>query len=461
MRIFKLRIAFGLLAAASVPAWAAAPEKQAGVAVIRNVNLVTLDSRGVMEGASVVSRYGKIDAVLAKGATLPEAAVVIDGSGKYLIPGLIDAHVHYEAEQELASFLRYGVTSVFSLGTRDPEMPAMVEAMERQRRGAFVGAHLYATGPSIANHRKLNSPAEVGPYFDELQSKRLTFAKVYNDTSQPVFDEVVRQAKARKMGVFGHLPRGIPIEYVLSHGLDVVAHMEEFFFARFRSTVTDSALPDLKPDWSPDYSVIDPYLAIAREHRVAIIPNLVASYNFRNLWVDESSQIDIDDARYMAKDVIADWRKYNHSHRPLADRRAIREEIKYPFIRTMAYRAQQQGVLLLAGSDSPLPALYPGRSLHQELNLLVAAGLTSEQALKAATVNAGEVAKRAVDPSTCIGVIQAGCEADLVLLDSNPLENIRNVGSIAGVMADGHYYTRAQLDLLRARAAGIGTPSTP
>jgi hypothetical protein len=248
---------------------------------------------------------------------------------------------------------------------------------------------------------------------------------------------------------------------VLSHGLDAVVHMEEFFFARFRSVVTDSALPDLKPDWSPDHSVIEPFLRLARDNRVAIIPNLVASYNFRNLWVDEAGQIDLDDARYMDADIIAEWRQYNHSRRPLAERRAIREEIKYPFIRTMTYRAQQQGVLLLAGSDSPLPALFPGRSLHQELNLLVAAGLTNEQALKAATVNAGEVARRAVDPSTCIGAIRPGCEADLVLLDANPLENIRNVATIAGVMANGHYYSRSNLDRLRALAAGVEPSENP
>jgi imidazolonepropionase-like amidohydrolase len=125
-----------------------------------------------------------------------------------------------------------------------------------------------------------------------------------------------------------------------------------------------------------------------------------------------------------------------------------REEIKAPLIRTLTYRAQNKGILLLAGTDVGLPALYPGRSLHQELFLMVSAGLTNEQALTAATVNGGIITKRYVDSKTCIGSVREGCEADLVLLRTNPLENIRNVGSIVGVMSDGKWYLRETLDRL-------------
>ena len=446
MRACSLWLALAALSSVSAPASSAPP------VVVREVNVVTLDSRGVIESASVVARNGKIDAILAKGEKLPADATVIDGSGKYLIPGLIDAHVHFEAEKELTSFLRYGVTTVFSLGTRDPDMPAMLKAMERQRNGAFVGAHLYATGPSIANHRKIGSAAEVSPFFDYLRANRLSFPKVYNETSQPVFDEVVRQAKTRKMGVFGHLPRRFPIEYSLTHGLNVVVHMEEFFFAKFNDQVTDSALPRLRPDWRPDYNAVYPLLRLARDNQVAIIPNLVASHIFRNWWVDEDKELAIEDAQYLDAEVREGWRKYNYSRRNMPALRQLREEIKYPFISAMTYRAQQEGVQLLAGTDSPIPGAYPGRSLHQELRLLVAAGLSNEQALKAATINAGDVSKRMIDPATCIGAIQVSCEADLVLIDSNPLDDIRNTAAIAGVMADGRWHSKAELDRMVASA---------
>lgn len=458
MRSWALRLgvgAFLAISACSAASAAATPPRQAGVIVIKNVNLVTLDSRGVMEGASLVSRYGKIDAILGKGEALPSASQVIDGSGKYLIPGLIDAHIHFDGEPQLASYLRYGVTTVFSLGTQDSGMPRMLEVLARQRRGAFVGAHLYATGPIVPQQRDIKTPQEVGPFLDYLQQNRLPFVKVYNKVTQPVFDEAVRQAKARNMGVFGHIPRGFPAEYTLSHGINVVAHMEEFFLAPFTATVTDSALPNLKPDWSPDYALGFKLIDLAKANHVAIIPDLVASYNFRALWADQDRELGVDDSKYLGAEAIDEWRKYNYSQRPMQRERQIREEIKYPYIRALTYRAQQQGVRLLTGTDAPLPAIYPGRSLHQELRLLVSAGLTNEQALRAATINGGDVAKRLIDHDTCIGQIATGCEADLVLLDANPLDDIRNSAAIAGVMVDGHYLTRTQLDLLRERAAGL------
>lgn len=435
---------------AALPALASAQAAHAPRTAIRGVNVVTMEERGILPNATVVVRGGRIERILAAGAALPGKAVVIDGAGRFLIPGLIDAHFHFQAERDLLSLLRYGVTTAFSLGDPESMLPDLIRTLGRQKRGEIAGAHLYATGPAIPVHRTLETVAEVAPFMDYLQANGMPFIKVYNDIPQPIFDAIVREARTRHMGVFGHIPRRFPIDYSIGHGLNVVAHMEEFFFAAFQAMVTDSAMPDLPPDWVPDYAKVMPYLDLARANDVAIIPNLVASYNFRALWVDQDKEFALPDARYIDPEILAEWRTKNYAHRNMPALRQVREEIKYPFLRTMTYRAQQKGVLLLTGTDSPLPTLYPGRSLQQELRLLVSAGLTHAQALRAATANGGIAARKWVDPDTCIGVIRAGCEADLVLLRANPLEDIRATADIAGVMADGKWFSTAKIDQLLA-----------
>ena len=363
------------------------------------------------------------------------------------MPGMIDAHVHFGAEHELAGFLRYGVTTVFSLGTRERDIPALIEARRRQSSGALVGARLYATGTTVPSMFELKSVADVAPFMSKLQGQGFEFVKTYNEIPQEILDEIVKEARTRGMGVFSHMPRRFPVKYTLTHGINVLAHMEELFFTEFQGP-RDSALDTLEPDWMPEYAKIGPVLDLFAANDVAIIPNLVASYSFRALWEDEERELSNPDAKYIDPRTMESWRTYNHSRRDRVEKRMQREEIKAPLIRTLTYRAQSKGILLLAGTDVGLPAIYPGRSLHQELFLMVSAGLTKEQALKTATINGGIVAKRFVDSKTCIGSIREGCEADLVLLRANPLENIRNTGSIVGVMNDGKWYLRAELDRL-------------
>jgi imidazolonepropionase-like amidohydrolase len=207
-------------------------------------------------------------------------------------------------------------------------------------------------------------------------------------------------------------------------------------------------LGKLAPDWIPDYGKIDATLDLFVANQVAIIPNLSASLNFQNLWADEDREFSTSDMRYVRPDRLAEWRRTNGARRPQMEKRMVREQIKYPLIRALTYRAAEKGILLLAGSDAPLAALFPGRSLHQELRMLVAAGLSNEQALRTATSNGGMATRKWLDRTACIGVIKTGCEADLVLLSGNPLDDIRNAAAITGVMTNGRWYTSAQLETL-------------
>lgn len=439
-----IRTALIAAALAFAPQLAAAQSQRT---VIRNVNIVTLDERGVIENGALVIRDGRIERVLNPGQRGPRGAAVIDGEGGYLMPGLIDAHMHFNRENELASYLRYGVTTVLSLGDPNDMIEALITARGRQAAGEIIGAHLYATARTIANHAQLETVEDVEPYLVWLQANGFEFVKTYNAIPQPVFDAVVAGARRRGMGVFSHMPREFTPEYALTHGVNVLAHMEEFFFTTFEGP-RDRDLETMRPDWTPDYTRIDPVLDIAAQNGVAIIPNLVASDVFRNLWVDESRALDIPDLERIHPEDAALWRQYNYSRRPQQALRQRREQIKYPLIRTMTYRAQQRGVLLLAGTDAPLPGIFPGRSLHQELRLLVAAGLSNEEALRAATTNGGTVVRRWVDADACIGAIAVGCEADLVLVSANPLEDIRNAEAIVKIFADGRAHTPEELEAL-------------
>lgn len=437
-----------LTAAVALSATTAGASVQAGPpdAVIRNVNIVTLDERGVMADAAVVVRDGRIAEII-DAAVAPAAARVINGQGGWLMAGLIDAHVHYQTNPELAGYLRYGVTTVLSLGSRSPQLEGMIEARRRQGAEDLVGAHLYGTGPAVANGQAIENPDDVPAYLDRLQTDGAGFVKVYNGISQPVFERLVQEARARNMGIFGHMPRGFPVAQALTGGLNVLAHMEELFFTEFGGP-RDADLDAMAPDWAPDLSKVEPLLDLIAENDVIIIPNLAISAGYAGLWRDEGIELSAPDMAYWPEDIASGWREGNYSHRPNIERRIMREQIKYPLIRLLTYRAQQRGILLLTGTDAPLPPMYPGRSLHQELRLLVAAGLTREQALRAATVNGGIAVSRYVDRNACIGVIRPGCEADLVLLRANPLEDIRNTEGVIGVMTDGHWYLRDELDEL-------------
>jgi hypothetical protein len=193
---------------------------------------------------------------------------------------------------------------VLSLGDSEDRIEPLLATRRRQAAGELTGAHLYATGRTIANHIRIETVAEVEPYLDLLQSRGFEYVKTHNEIPRDVFDAVVAGARRRGMGVFGQMPRNCPPEYTLSHGVNVIAHMEEFFFTFFAGP-RDAALESMQPDWTREYSRIDPILDIAARNDVAIIPNLVASDTFQNLWVDESRTLDLPDLASLAPEGAA------------------------------------------------------------------------------------------------------------------------------------------------------------
>jgi imidazolonepropionase-like amidohydrolase len=419
--------------------------------VISHVNVITMDLKStVITDASVEIAGGKVVRIMPNGGPASHTAKVIDGRGRWLMPGLIDSHVHYDEEVELTSYLRKGVTTVISLGDPPEQIARMPQSLAKLNSGELAGPRLYAAGLIISNGIKLSTAAETRAFVRAEKAAGRRLIKVYNGTSREVFDAAVDEAHKLKMAVFGHMPRALEPQYVVSSGLDVLAHAEELFFTTLKGS-DDADLETLTPDWKPDLTTLDPVLESMSSHKVFLIPNLVASYHFVEQWVDPDPIFTSSEAALLTQDTLEGWRDHNYAHRTQVEKRMLREGLKRPLLDLITWKAHQHGVVLLAGTDAPIPTDWPGESLHEELRLLVAAGLTREEALAAATRNAGDLIKTRLDPSVCLGIVREGCEADLVLLSKDPRADIRNTETIEAIVAKGRWFTPADL-IARQRA---------
>lgn len=422
--------------------------------MVVNVKLVTMGEAGVLEDAVVVVRNGVVSE-LASSLDLLQTSrpeKVIDGAGGYLVPGYVDAHIHYRHPDELLNYLAFGVTTVVSLG-QSPEESAGLQAMRAAiSRGEEIGPQIYATDGIIANGVTVEDPESGREYVRTLAGSGFDLVKIYNDTPRDVFDAVVDEAQRLGLSVFGHIPRNYPAEYSLDNGLRVVAHAEEFYFTWFEGA-RDADLDDFAASDLPDMQKAGDLVELILRNDIAVIPGLGGGFAHMVFWDDDASVFADPELRYLHPRLTSLWASMNLLQRKPLDKRMLRERIKYAFTHELTRRMHDAGVLIVTGTDAALPNQPPGKSLHRELRELVKTGLTYQETLATTTSDAGRFIRKYVDPKARIGIIEEGYEADLVLLDDNPLENIRNAASIRGVMSNGRWFPSSTLGELREERA--------
>ncbi len=416
--------------------------------VIHNVNIVTMSDDGVLDGNAVVIDGGRISAIIPETQAVRDGATLIDGGGGYLAPGMIDAHMHHYDGVPYINYIANGVTTIIGLGQRN-YAESFLALCEKFESGEEVGPQIYTGYKTIASHIDIEDTDEARSFVRGLKPDGYDLVKVYNNIPKDVFDAVADEAAKNDLPVFGHLPRNFPAEYSLSHGLDVVAHAEEFYFAEFGGP-TDSDMPAFDGSDLPDLSRIQEFVDLMVENDVALIPNIVFTFTTMRFWDDEDAAMADPEMAYWPEFVHDAWRATNGARRDQIDKRMLRDRIKYNFIHEFTRRAHAAGVLIVTGTDAPERGVTSGASVHSEMRELVKSGLSFEQSLAAATKNGGELVAKYIDADARIGAIAPGYEADLVLVAENPLDDIRNMKNIQGVMLDGVWRDREMLDALRA-----------
>ncbi len=424
------------------PKPAAAPPEPS--LAITHVTIVDVAAGRLVPGQDVLVRGGRIVAV---GDTtqvaVPPGATVVDGRGRYLIPGLWDMHVHALFDAEVARtflprFVAAGVTGVRDMG-------GTVEVMRAARfallAGTLVGPRLVAAGrildgpqpvdPSVSI--AVGSPEEARAAVDSLANHGADFIKVYTLLPRAAYFAVLREAERVHLPVAGHVPAGVTTLEAADSGQRSIEHLRDEVEPLCKAAA-DAACGRL--------------LAALRAHRVWLVPTLVV---LRAKAILDDSRLIKDPRLGTMPQLVRDaWAALRAGKQDRPRAYWAGKQARFYGELALTGAAWKDGVSLLAGTDAGALYTYPGSSLHDELAQLVRAGLTPAAALRAATLGPAEF----LGATDSLGTVAAGKVADLVLLDADPLADIRNSRSIRAVVLRGRLFGREALDAL-----GPGLPA--
>jgi len=407
---------------------AAVPALAQDTTVFVNVNVVPMTTRAILARRNVTVAGGRIISI--DSAALPRrpSIRVIDGAGRYLVPGLTDAHVHLELDERrwLPVFLSYGVTSVFNLRGEPRHLALRRDVAE----GRAVGPTIYTSGPYV-NLPDIQTASDAARAAAEQKAAGYDFIKIHGNLSPNTYRALADTARRLEIALIGHAPRNLPFDSLIANRQNMVAHAEELLYTHFRN---------------PDTTGLGALGPRMREANIWLTPNLVA-YTLIARQIGRSAVIDsmlaFPDARMLDSAMIRFWRAGMYTNRAIETAPGYERNRRFLVLVTNALR--QAGVPMLAGTDTPLPGLYPGRSLHDELDLLVDAGFSTYDALAAATVSPGRFISQRVRGSARFGTIEVGVRADLLLVDRNPFDDLSVLRAPSGVMAAGRWFDRAEL----------------
>ncbi len=432
---------------------------QSGPLAITNVTVIDGTGSAARPHMTVVIRDGRITALDSTiRSRLPPDLTVIDGSGKFLIPGLWDMHVHLAkaGEKSLGLFVANGVTSVRDMGG---DFAVLGRWRSEVEAGVRVGPRIRTAGPileSAARVRRMKSRGTVepvdhfrAPVGDTLDARRVVdsvarlgadFVKVRTVASLSAYRAIA--AEAQRVGLT-----------LAAHG--DIAPPEAMLDAGQRS-IEHAIYPSLQKRNSATRTHI---LRRLVDSRVAMVPNMVTYYQWFRVAPSDARRI-VDDTlgqvdprrRYVSGYLIEDWREQ------VTERGGIKDALIRRFYLPRVYRdvladlreMYRAGVVILPGTDVGVALMYPGFSLHDELGYFVdTIGMTPLEALRSATHDAAAFSGML----DSLGTVGVGKLADLVLLNADPLVEIRNVSRIHAVIARGRVYEGAGLARLLSDAA--------
>ena len=409
-----------------------------GAAAKRNQTILISEDRITAVGPS-----GKV--------RIPRGARSFDATGRFLIPGLWDAHVHtrYEGIDHFRLLIANGITSARNMSAPWEYLPEILRLREQIAKGDRIGPRLLTAGPLLdgpgtvraATNVVVNNPDEARQAVRRVKSEGADFVKVYNLLNRESFFAIAAEAKAEGLPFAGHVPFVIKADEASDAGQLSIEHMDMIVrAASVGAEEISQQLQDRRPAsvTSLDLGKLSALADRLKRNQTAVVPTL-SSYWTKVEWFSQHSVPGGGDSfRYIPPAYPEVWKQAQPPRISFDDLRRLYEQC------LIAVRElNKRGVTILAGTDLGQAFLVPGFSLHDELSLLANAGLSNMDVLQAATRNPARAFGL-----TGQGTIERGMRADLVFLDANPLENIDNTRKIRMVVARGRVLSRSDLDAM-------------
>ena len=388
------------------------------------VNVVPMDSEQVLNGQTVVIQGDRITAIGPAGEIeIPDGAVLVDGSGKYLMPGLAEMHGHIPppnqpsefTEAVLFMYVANGVTTVRGMLGAEGQL----ELRDRSNRGELIAPNLYLAGPSFRDS-SINSPEEAVDKVRAQKAEGWDLLKIHPGLTIDEYDAIANTAREEGMRFGGHVPADVGLAHAIEMGQETFDHLDGYveYLEGDKGPVDGTSLADIVERTRAAGALVVPTMALWG--------TLMGTNELETL-------TSFPELQYMPPQTVEQWTR-QHESRLSADGfdAGVARQIIDSRMRILK-ALHEGGVPILMGTDAPQQFSVPGFSIHRELQVMAAAGMSPYEIIKSGTVNVGEYFKGHDD----FGTVEVGKRADLLLVNANPLENIASVADRAGVMVRG------------------------
>jgi len=406
-----------------------------------SVTVVPMDRERVLDSQTVVVRDGKIAEIgPSSSVQVPAGAIHVNGKGKYLMPGIAEMHAHVPSRDDptldavMALYVLTGATTIRAMmGT-----PDQLEYRKEIASGLMLGPTLFAVGPPF-NGDNTKNPQDAEAKVRQFHAAGFDVLKIFPGMNRETYDAILRTARELHMPISGHVPSSVGVRHAIESGQSI-EHLDGYL-----------------EDIGRDRGRIQELVQMTTTAGIWNCPTMDVWKTILGLRDPDELLRDRPEVQYMPPQLVDQWTKRVREmgrkspvrlaleglgmSRSAADIAALRD--------TLLWALSDGGAKLLLGSDSPQAFSVPGFSLAHEMDAMVAAGLSNWTVLSAATRNPAEFFGRSAE----FGTVEVGKRADLLLLDGNPLEDIRNVHRQAGVMVRGHWLPAEEINRRLAQIA--------